>query len=248
VSTALAGVAVVTGASSGIGRATACALAARGMSVCLSGRDVVRLDDVAREIRSRAPKVLVHAADLSSDEGIRGLAARVSIEFQRIDVLVHAAGTIRLGNPESVGWYDLDEQYRLNLRAPFLLTKAFLPMLRDTRGQVVFINSTAGLVAKVDNGLYAATKHALHSIAGSIRDHVNSCGIRVVSVFPGRTATPMQEAVHQLEGRVYDATELIQPNDVAEVIINALTLSRSAEVTDVVVRPTKKPAHGKFRE
>jgi len=245
VTTALAGVAVVTGASGGIGRATACALATQGMSVCLSGRDVGRLQEVAKEIRPLAPQVLVHPADLSTDEGIRGLVVRVGADIGPIDILVHAAGTMSLGDIESVGWDDLDEQYRVNLRAPFLLTKAFLPMLKESRGQVVFVNSTAGLSAGADNGLYAATKHALRSIAGSIRDHVNPYGIRVVSVFPGRTATAMQEAVHRFEGRRYEAAELVQAGDIAELIVGALTLSRTAEVTDVMVRPMKKPARGR---
>ncbi len=239
---ALAGVAVVTGASGGIGRATAGALAAQGMSLCLTGRDLGRLQDAATEIGPRAPQVLVHPADLSTDEGIRGLVERVGADIRRIDVLVHAAGTIRLGDIESVGWDDLDEQYRVNLRAPFLLTKAFLPMLKKTRGQVVFVNSTAGLSAGANNGLYAASKHALRSIASSIRDHVNPYGIRVVSVFPGRTATTMQEAVHRFEGRRYEAAELVQADDVAELIVGALAIPRTAEVTDVMVRPMKKPA------
>jgi NADP-dependent 3-hydroxy acid dehydrogenase YdfG len=241
-SAALNGIAVVTGASGGIGGAIARALAAQGMSVCLTGRDRGRLEDVAAQIRSRVAQVLVHPSDLTTDEGIRGLVASVGAHSRRIDVLVHAAGTIRLGDIESVGWDDLDEQYRMNLRAPFLLTKAFLPMLKESRGQVVFINSTAALSAGADNGLYAATKHALRSITGSIRDHVNPYGIRVVSVFPGRTATPMQETVHRFEGRRYDEAALVQAADVAELVVAALTLPRTAEVTDVLVRPMKKPA------
>jgi NADP-dependent 3-hydroxy acid dehydrogenase YdfG len=211
------------------------------MSVCLTGRDIARLQDVAAQIGTRVPQVLVHASDLATDEGIRGLVASVCARSGRIDVLVHAAGTIRLGDIESVGWDDLDEQYRMNVRAPFLLTKAFLPMLKEARGQVVFINSTAALSAGADNGLYAATKHALRSITDSIRDHLNPYGVRVVSVFPGRTATAMQETVHRLEGRRYEAPDLVQAADVAELIIGALALPRTAEVTDVVVRPMKKP-------
>jgi len=238
----LTGVAVITGASGGIGRAVALALVAHGMSLCLTGRDSGKLESVAREIGSRPAQLLVHGADLSSDDGIRGLVERVTSELRRLDVLVHAAGSLRLGNVEDAGWDDLDEQYRVNLRAPYLLTKAFLPMLKKSNGQVVFVNSTAGLVAGADNGAYAAMKHGLRSLAGSIRDHVNQYGVRVLSVYPGRTATPMQEAVHLFEGRRYELPNLLQPSDVADVIVAAIALPRTAEATDITVRPMKKPS------
>src|SRR5262249_1840068 len=138
---------------------------------------------------------------------------------------------------------EYEERDGVKLGGRFLLAKALLPMLKEAHGQVVFVNSTAGLVAGAENGLYAATKHALHSITGSIRDHVNSYGIRVISVFPGRTATSMQQAIHRLEGRSYEAAELVPTGDVAELIVGALALSRTAEVTDIVVRPMKKPGH-----
>ena len=238
----LTGVAVITGASGGIGRAVALALVAHGMSLCLTGRDSGKLESVAREIGSRPAQLLVHGADLSSDDGIRGLVERVTSELRRLDVLVHAAGSLRLGNVEDAGWDDLDEQYRVNLRAPYLLTKAFLPKLKNSNGQVVFVNSTAGLVAGADNGAYAAMKHGLRSLAGSIRDHVNQYGVRVLSVYPGRTATPMQEAVHLFEGRRYELPNLLQPSDVADVIVAAIALPRTAEATDITVRPMKKPS------
>lgn len=237
----LTGVAVVTGASSGIGQAVAQALAVHGMSLCLTGRDPTRLQMTARAIEAEAERVLVHGADLSSDPGIRGLVERVRASLARIDVLVHAAGALRLGNVEAAGWDDLDELYRVNVRAPFLLTKAFLPMLRDSRGQVVFVNSTAGLVAGADNGLYAATKQALRALAGSLRDHVNPQGVRVLSIYPGRTATPMQASVHEFEGREYEPGQLLQPADVAELIVASLALPRTGEVTDVMVRPMEGP-------
>ena len=244
-SASLTGVALVTGASGGTGRAVARALAERGMGLCLTGRDAGRLQDSAREILSPAARIVVRQADLSTDGGIRGLVEDVSTDFGRIDVLVHAAGTLCLGNVEAAGWEDLDEQYRVNLRAPFLLTKALLPMLKESGGQVVFVNSTAGLAAGADNGLYAATKSALRSLAGSIRDHVNRFGIRVMSVYPGRMATPMQEAVHRFEGHAYEPETLLQPSDVADAIVAALDLPRSAEVTDIMLRPMKKPFSGR---
>jgi short-subunit dehydrogenase len=241
VTAALSGVAVVTGSTSGIGLAVASALAAQGMSLCLTGRDAGRLDEVARGmVVAHAARVVAHPADLSSDKGIRSLVEGATTDFGRVDVLVHAAGIVRLGNVQAAGWGDLDEQYRINLRAPYLITKSLLALLKESSGQVVFVNSSAGLVPGSDNGAYAATKHALQSIATSLRDEVNPYGVRVLSVYPGRTATPMQARVHQLEGRRYEAAGLLQPSDVADMIVAALALPRTADVTDIMVRPMKK--------
>ena len=105
---------------------------------------------------------------------------------------------------------------------------------------MVFINSSAGLAARGHVGQYAATKHALKAVADSLREEVNSDGVRVTSVFVGRTATPMQEEVHRLEGRPYRPEWLLQPSDIAEIIVSALSLPRIAEVTDISIRPHRK--------
>ncbi len=110
-------------------------------------------------------------------------------------------------------------------------------MLRARRGQIVFINSWAGFNARAGAGQYAATKHALRAIADSLREEVNSEGLRVLSVFPGRTATPMQETMHAIEGKEYLPERLQQPEDVAAVVVNALLLPRTAEVTEIRMRP-----------
>jgi NADP-dependent 3-hydroxy acid dehydrogenase YdfG len=244
VSAALGGVAVVTGSSSGIGRAVAVALAARGMSVCVTGRDPERLDCAARAVGARSA-VLALEADLASDAGILGLADRITNHLGRLDVLVHAAGTAAVGPLETTAASDVDEQYRVNLRAPLLLTKALLGLVKESCGQVVFVNSSAGLAPGNGNGVYAATKHALRSLASSLRDELNPHGVRVLSVYPGRTATPMQERVHEAEGRAYEAASLLQPSDVAEMIVAALALPRTAEVTDIMLRPMKKASPGR---
>jgi NADP-dependent 3-hydroxy acid dehydrogenase YdfG len=104
----------------------------------------------------------------------------------------------------------------------------------------VFINSSAGLNARAELAQYAATKHALKAIADSLREEINDDGVRVLSIFLGRTATPMQATVHEMEGREYHPERLMQPEDVATVVINALSLPRSAEVTNIVVRSLAK--------
>jgi NADP-dependent 3-hydroxy acid dehydrogenase YdfG len=109
------------------------------------------------------------------------------------------------------------------------------------RGQVVFVNSSAALSAKrPDVGQYSAMKHALKAIADSLREEVNPKGIRVLTVYLGRTATPMQAAIYQREGGEYHPEALLQPEDVASVVVQTLLLPSTAEVTDISMRPMQK--------
>jgi len=233
-------IAVVTGASSGIGKAIALALMAQGTRLCLVGRNREAMEVVAANARAMAPRVLISPADLTQDVHVERLALELQREFGQIDVLVHSAGVCSRGTLQSAPVHDLDRQYRTNVRGPYLLTQALLPMLKVRPGQIVFINSTAGLQARAGVSQYAATKHALKAIANSLREEVNAEGIRVLSVFPGNTATPLQEIICQMEGRAYQPEILLQPEDVAAVVVNTLSLPRNAEVMDVRVRPMIK--------
>jgi len=232
--------AIVSGASSGIGRAIALGLAREGSSLCLLGRDKERLLGTARTVTSSSPKVTVYQVDLSSEQDLFCLIQRLEQEVEYVDVLVHAAGDIVLGDMNSSTIDDFDRQYKVNLRAPYLLTQKLLPRVRARRGQVVFINSSMGVHARANVGQYAATKHALTAVADSLRDEVNPDGVRVLSIFAGRTASAMQETIHRLENKAYDTQLLLQPEDIASVVIHALTLPRTAEVTDIHIRPFVK--------
>lgn len=239
--TALSGqVALVTGASSGIGRAISVSLAAEGASLCLVGRRHDALETVARSARAEGQSA-THCADLALDRDIEALAARVRDDFGRIDILVHSAGVISLGTVESAPVAELDRQYRTNLRAPYLLTQILLPLLKSNQGQVVFINSSASAGSRAKVSQYAATKSALKALADSLRDEVNTDGIRVLSIFPGRTASPMQRAVHEMLDESYRPERLLQPEDVAAAVVSALCMPRSAEVTEINLRPLAKP-------
>jgi NAD(P)-dependent dehydrogenase (short-subunit alcohol dehydrogenase family) len=230
-------VAVVTGASSGIGRALALALAGEGAAVGLVGRSAERLEDAAREARLEAPRVETYQADLGDVDDVRRLAGRLGEDFDRLDVLVHSAGVIAHGGVDSAPVEDLDLQYATNVRGPYLLTQATLGLLRRSSGQVVFINSSVGLRGKRNVSAYSASKHALRALADSLRDEVNGDGIRVLSVFLGRTATAMQASIRRAANQPYRPEQLIQPADVAAVVVSALTLARTAEVTDISIRP-----------
>jgi NADP-dependent 3-hydroxy acid dehydrogenase YdfG len=230
---------VVTGASSGIGRAIAVALASAGATVWAVARRRDELEATAN-LANGAGRFVLYDADLVDDEQIAGLTQAILSGESGVDVLVHSAGTHSMGHLETAAISDFDRQYAANVRAPYLLTQALLPALRASQGQIVFINSTVGLAARANVSQFAATQHALKAIADSLREEVNPLGVRVVSVYPGRTATPRQARIHQLEGKPYPAERLMQPEDVAAVVSNALTLPRSAELTDVKIRPMLK--------
>ncbi len=231
--------AVVTGASSGIGRAIALALASKGATLALAGRDTEKLNSIKEEART-ATEIFLYRADLNSEDDIKDLKKSLEKDHKRIDLLIHSAGRFSMGRFRSAPVSEMDAMYRINVRAPYLLTQALLPMLAASGGQVVFMNSSAGLTARENAGQYAATKHALKAVADSLRTEVNRDGIRVISVYPGRTATPMQEAVHRAEGKEYRPHLLMQPEDIAILLMNALSLPRTAEVTDIHMRPLTK--------
>ena len=231
---------VVTGASGGIGGAIALRLESCGATVCAVGRHAEALQATA-DRSAGVGRFELYEADLVVDDQVARLTDAVLARQGGVDVLVHGAGTIALGDLGSAPIEDFDRQYAANVRAPTLLTRTLLPALCAAQGEVVFINSSAGLKARAGIAQYAATKHALKAIADSLREEVNPEGVRVLSVYPGRTATPLQAAVHEEEGRAYLHERLVQPDDVASVVVNALTLPRSAEVTDLVVRPRLKP-------
>ena len=199
------------------------------------GRDAVRLTETAAALGEGAVAG-VAALDLSREADLAALAARLP---DRLSVLVHAAGVHALGPVEATEGAALDALMAVNLRAPLLLTRLCLPALRAAGGQVVFVNSSQGLAAGRGAAAYAASKHALKALADALRQEVNAQGVRVLSVYPGRTATPMQEAVYAHEGRAYAPEALMQPEDVAAMVMAALALPRTAEVTDIAMRPMR---------
>jgi len=233
-------VAVVTGASGGIGRAIALALSHRGVQLCLVGRNPIALAETVTAVE-RQSSAKSFQIDLTDRKNLDPLLRYLEARARRLDILIHCAGVIYQDTMERARIEDLDLQYATNVRAPYMLTQQLLPLLTTTRGQIVFINSSAGVAAKrPEVGQYGATKHALKAIADSLREEVNGKGIRVLTLYLGRTATPMQEALFQQEGREYDSEALLQPEDVASVVVHTLMLPPTAEVTDISIRPMIK--------
>jgi NADP-dependent 3-hydroxy acid dehydrogenase YdfG len=232
--------AVITGGGSGVGAAIALALAGAGAAIHIIGRRLDPLQAVAAKARGLGSEATCYAIDLADNSGQLELAQRLVRDLAHVDILVQNAAAFASAPFESADPAEFDRLYWTNVRAPYILTQALLPRLRARRGQVVFINSSSGLLARATTAQYDSTKHALRAIADSLRAEVNAHGVRVLSVYLGRTASEMQERIHRMEGKPYRPELLLQPEEVASVILNALSLPQTAEVTDIHIRPMMK--------
>ena len=219
---------LLTGAGSGIGAQVARRLHERGDELVLLARSPQR----AVELRTAYAGATVLVADLARPESVESLDLP-----DRLDSVVHAAGVVELGTVAELSVEDWTSQLQVNLVAPAALTRVALPAVRAGRGTVVFVNSSAGRTANPAWSAYAASKHGLRALADSLRAEEAGHGVRVSTVFPGRTATPMQENVHQQEGKAYDAARWIRPETVAGTIVHVLDLPDDATIPEVVVRP-----------
>ncbi|GAA0361464.1 SDR family oxidoreductase [Streptomyces blastmyceticus] len=223
---------LITGSGSGIGAAVADRLLARGDELYLFARDAGR----AKELAARFPGAKALVADLSNPDRISWALSQQTLP-DRVDSLLHIAGVCDLGTIGDLTTRTWNRTLAANLIAPAELTRLFLPQLRVSQGHVVFVNSGAGLNAHATWGVYAASKHGLKALADSLRAEEHGNGVRVTSVYPGRTATPMQAKVHQQEGKEYDPAKWIDPDSVAKTILLAVDLPRDAEINDLTVRP-----------
>lgn len=223
---------LITGAGSGIGTAVAERLAERGDELWLLARDAGR----AKELAERFPTAKTLVGDLAEPERLSWAFGHQTLP-DRLDSLLHVAGVVELGAVGELTPKVWNQQLAANLVAPAELTRLLLPQLRVAQGHVVFVNSGAGLRTNAQWGAYAASKHGLKALADALRWEEAGNGVRVTSVYPGRTATPMQEKVHRQEGKAYDPERWITPESVATTILTALDLPRGAEITDLSVRP-----------
>jgi NADP-dependent 3-hydroxy acid dehydrogenase YdfG len=233
-------IAIVVGASGGIGGAIASAIIRAGAHVIAVGRDDAKLQELIRRLNGFPGTVEAFRADLTQDDDLSGLADYVFNTFGRLDILVHSAGAYARGKLEQSSIQTMDALYAANVRGPYLITKKLLPVLKRPRGQIVFINSSAALSPRPEVGQYSATQHAFKALADGLRNEVNADQVRVLSVYLGRTATARIQAVALEEGRQYQPELLLQPEDVASVVNNALALPWTAEVMDISIRPMQK--------
>ncbi len=238
---------LITGASSGLGRALALALASEGTELIFTGRRSEALEAVADSARLKGATVQTSILELASAEVVSAFGKWIASQPAGMDVLIHNAAVIRLGALAESNIADLDWHMGPNLRSPILLTQLLLEPLRRARGQIVFINSTAGLAAPKGASFYAASKHALKAVADSLREELAPAGVTVLSVFPSRMNTPMQQRVLAMEGVTADLAAFHQPEDVACIIVGAMERCRAGEIHNVTFKIGSEPSFWRSR-
>jgi NADP-dependent 3-hydroxy acid dehydrogenase YdfG len=242
-------VALVTGASSGIGRATAYALAGQGAAVALAARRKERLEEVAADIRRRGGTALVIESDVTDEHQASGAVERTVSELGRLDTLVNNAGTMLLGPAAGAPLDEWQRMVELNVLGLLYCTHAALPHLleavdREPRrvADVVNISSVAGRFARNGNAVYALTKFGVGAFSESLRQEVTRRYLRVSLVEPGATATEL--ASHNrpeiLESIRTQFGQTMAAEDIADAITYIVTRPRHVTINEILIRPTEQ--------
>jgi len=230
-------VAVVTGASSGIGEATARALAADGHRVALLARRADRIQALADELGS----AIAIAADVTDRDSLVAAAGRVRDELGAADVLVNNAGVMLLGPFISEQRIEHRRMVETNLLGAMTATEVFLDQLRDGGGDLVNLSSVAGRTARAGNAVYAATKWGLNGWSESLRQELQP-DIRVIVVEPGAVETELVDHITHADtkraAQEFVRDLAIKPEDIAEVIAFAVSRPRRMSLNEILVRPT----------
>jgi NADP-dependent 3-hydroxy acid dehydrogenase YdfG len=244
-------VALVTGASSGIGAAAAVALAARGAAVALAARRKDRLDDLAESIRAQGGSMLVLESDITDQAQAAAAVEGAVAEFGRLDTLVNNAGVMLLGPAVDAPLSEWHRMVELNVLGLLYCAHAALPHLlraaEDSSRRVadlVNISSTAGRVARNGAGVYALTKHGVGAFSESLRQEVGPRHVRISLVEPGATATELPshnraEVLTAMRAQV-SGLQPMQPEDVADAIAYIVTRPRHVAINELLIRPTEQ--------
>ena len=244
-------VALVTGASSGIGAATAVALAGEGAAVAVVARRKDRLESLAEKVRGAGGTALVLEADVADAEQARGAVEHTVAELGRLDTLVNNAGVMLLGPVVGAPLEEWEEMVKVNLLGLLYCAHAAVPYLLQAAekaprqvADMVNISSTAGRIARSGSGVYNATKHGVVAFSESLRQEVTARHLRVSVVEPGGVATELQAhnrpEIREQIGARFSKMTVLDAADIADVITYIVTRPRHVAVNELLVRPTEQ--------
>jgi NADP-dependent 3-hydroxy acid dehydrogenase YdfG len=244
-------VAVVTGASSGIGAATAVALARHGAAVALLARRVDRLDEVAARIETDGGRVLAVPADVTDPESVGAAIGRAVSTLGRLDVLVNNAGLMRMGQVAEAPLGEWDDLVSVNVFGVLYATRAALPHLIEAaadsaRGvaDVVTVSSTAGRVARPGTAVYSLTKFGVNAFSEGLRQELLGKRVRVGIVAPGTVDTEISDGLRPEFREAFDRQTSgmvkLRPEDIADAVTYMVTRDRRVAVNDILIRAAEQ--------
>ena len=232
---------LITGAGSGIGRALSLELTRLGAHVLAMGRKIEMLKQLDSDASAACgeDRVTPVPCDLCDMSQIDRVAQSIQVWPGRLDVLIHNAGEISFAGIDSIEVEDADRLWKTHVTGPMRLTQKLVGLLRESKGQIVFVNSSAAVSARPDFMAYSMTKAAAWSLADSLRETLATDGVRVTTYLLGRVDTPMQRLLLEHEHETPERKELMSPESVATSIASGLLLPRPAELTDVYLRQAR---------
>ncbi len=230
-------IAIVTGAGRGIGKAISLFLASAGARVLLTARTETELKSVEAEIRAAEGEARNVAADLTRDDDMQKIVDLALGEWGSIDYLINNAGWGRKGPIVKARLEDWDQTFRVNLRAPMVLSRFVLPtLLAKGEGAIINISSISGKTGQANSAAYSASKFGLIGFTQSLYEEVRETGIKVAVILPGFVDTPLIPLTRQL-----DRSKMIRPEDVAQAVYYVLTASPACCPVEITLRPQKTP-------
>jgi NADP-dependent 3-hydroxy acid dehydrogenase YdfG len=237
-------VALVTGASSGIGEATAIALADAGAAVAVGARRRDRLDALAAKLRDGGARILQLDLDVTDEQQCRAAVARTREELGGLDVLVNNAGVMLLGTIVGADTEDWRRMINTNVLGLMYMTHAAIDgMVEQGSGDIVNISSVAGRQARKGAGVYNASKWAVNAFSESLRQEVTTRGVRVSLVEPGAVATELSSHITQAEAReasrkMAESMRTLHSEDIARAILYVVSQPPHVAINEMLVRPT----------
>jgi NADP-dependent 3-hydroxy acid dehydrogenase YdfG len=239
-------VAIVTGASSGIGEATAIALAAEGAKVAIAARRADRLEALSQRLQQSGGEGFAITADITDEAQVHDMVAKTQDKWGQVDILVNNAGVMLLGMIEGANTEDWRRMFDINVLGLMYATHAVLPLMKaQGAGHIVNLSSVAGRVANAGSGVYNATKWAVGAFSEALRKEVYKANIRVTIIEPGLVATELTQhitnaAAKEQADTFYGSVKNLQSEDIAAAIAYAVTQPPHVNVNEILIRPTEQ--------